>query len=111
MFTYLRDGQGLMSIFHHEDVEYDAQTDPYDLASNQVWELWNVDLEARSGAPLDGIPRNTGAYTPVTLDDRVFLMVPGTNWDNTQLYEVESDRATPRVNIPGWSYMFVKVRD
>jgi len=110
MFTYVADGKGIFSVFKDEGIERDDTTDPWEFASNPKWEIWNVDLEARSGEPLKGIPENTGAYTPVKIDGRLFLMVPGTDWDTTQLYEIEDERAEPFVKVPGWSYMFEKIR-
>jgi hypothetical protein len=37
-------------------------------------------------------------------------MVPNAGWSSSDLYEVEADGAVPSVEVPGWSYMFVKVR-
>lgn len=110
MFTYVADGKGIFSVFNDEGIERSETTDPWEFASHPTWEIWNLDLEARSGAPLEGIPPNTGAYTPVKLDGRLFLMVPGNEWGGTQLYEVKDERAEPFVKVPGWSYMFEKIR-
>ena len=44
------------------------------------------------------------------LDGRLFLMVPDADWAGTQLYEVADERAEPYVKVPGWSYMFQKIR-
>jgi hypothetical protein len=110
MFTYVGKGKAIVSIFHDEEVTYDETTDPYELASHPEWEIFNVDLEARTITPLEGIPLNTGAYTPVTLDGRLFLMVPDAGWEGTQLYEIKDGRADPFVKVPGWSYMFEKIR-
>jgi hypothetical protein len=41
----------------------------------------------------------------------MFLMIPSENWDHTQLYEVKSGSAQPGLEIPGWSYQFVQVRE
>ena len=110
MFTYLADGKGLASIFHDENIEHDETTDPWDYAGSPNWELWNVDIEARTGSPVSGVPLNTGAFTPVQVDERAFVMIPDEGWENTQLYEVDGDEATPKVSIPGWSYMLRKLR-
>lgn len=110
MFTYLEDGKGLVSIFHDEEAHHDETTDAWDYAANPNWELWNIDIEARTGSPVEGVPRNTGAYTPVQIDGREFVMIPGEGWEKTQLYELDGTRAKPYVDIPGWSYMFTKLR-
>jgi hypothetical protein len=111
MFTYLADGKGLASIFHDEDAPHDETTDPWEYAGSTHWEIWNVDVNARTGAPLKDIPYSSGAYTPVTIDGRVFLMIPDSDWATTQLYELRDEGAKAGVKIPGWSYMFMKVRD
>jgi hypothetical protein len=110
MFTYVGEGKGIVSIFHDEEVERDETTTPWDFASAEQWEVWTVDLEKRSGEPVEGVPLNTGAYTPVTLDNRLFIMVPTAEWVGTQMYEVEGNKAEPFVKIPGWSYMFEQIR-
>lgn len=65
-----------------------------------------------TGAPVEGIDVNGGAFTPFQFDGRLFLMVPGGEEDGyaTQLYELVDGRATPYVKLPGWSYQFVKLR-
>lgn len=110
MFTYLEDGQALVSIFHDENVDIESFESAWDAVSEPQWEVWSVDIAARTGSPISGIPFSAGAFTPVHIDGRVFVMIPDSEWANTQLYEVEGNSATPKVNIPGWSYMFSKVR-
>ena len=62
MFTYVGDGQGLMSIFHDEDVPHDDETDPWDFASNPNWEIWNVDWK-RAAALRSKAFRSTRVHT------------------------------------------------
>lgn len=112
MFTYLGDDQALVSAFYEERTEFDETTDPWAYVGSMNWRIWSVDLETGSGAPLEGIDFNGGAFTPVQFDGRLFLMVPGGEEENyaTELYEVEDGVAAPRVKLPGWSYQFVKLR-
>ena len=112
MFTYLGGGRALASVFYEEETSFDETTDPWEYVGSLNWRIWNVDLEAGTGAPLDGIDFNGGAFTPVELDGRLFLMIPGgaeENWA-TQIHEVTDGTAFPRVKLPGWSYQLVKVR-
>ncbi len=111
MFTYLDGGRALASVFYEEETSFDETTDPWEYVGSLNWRIWNVDLEAGTGAPLDGIDFNGGAFTPVELDGRLFLMIPGgaeENWA-TQIHEVADGSASPRVKLPGWSYQLVKV--
>jgi hypothetical protein len=110
MFTYLGGGKGLVSIFHHERTMFDATTDPFAYAGTSVWRLWSVDLATRAAGPLEGVDFNAGAYTPVKLSGRSFLMVPGMGWASTQVYEVKDGRAVPAFAVKGWSYQFVQIR-
>jgi len=110
MFTYVGDGQGLVSVFDESRISFNATTDPWEYAGSDVWSVWNVDVQSRTGAPVAGIPPNAGAYTPAVLDGRTFLMVPSENWSKSDLYEIKAGSAVPSFEIPGWSYMFVKVR-
>lgn len=112
MFSYLEDGRALISAFYDERTTFDETTDPWGYVGSNNWRIWSMDLESTAGAPLDGIDFNGGAFTPVSFDGRLFLLVPGGEEDNwaTQLYEVEDGRASPHVKLPGWSYQFVKLR-
>jgi hypothetical protein len=112
MFSYVGDGQALVSVFHDERTSFDETTDPWGYAGSLNWSIWSVDLESGAGARLPGLDFNGGAYTPVQFDGRLVLMVPGGEDESyaTQLYEVVDGRAEPRVKLPGWSYQFVKLR-
>jgi hypothetical protein len=112
MFTYLGDGQALVAAFYDENTSFDETTAPWTYVGSMNWRIWNVDLDQRTGAPLEGIDFNGGAFTPAWLDDRFYLMVPGGYEENyaTQIYEVVSGRAERRVALPGWSYQIVQVR-
>ena len=112
MFSYVGDGRALISAFYEERTTFDANTDPWGYVGSNNWRIWSMDIQSRTGAPLEGIDFNGGAFTPVQFDDRLFVLVPGGEEDNwaTQLYEVAEGRATPRVKLPGWSYQFIKLR-
>lgn len=112
MFSYLEDGQALISAFYDERTSFDETTDPWSYVGSNNWRIWNMDLESKTGAPLEGVDFNGGAFTPVSFDGRLFLLVPGGEEDDwaTQLYEVAEGRASPRVKLPGWSYQFVELR-
>jgi hypothetical protein len=112
MFTYLQNDQAMVAAFYDERTAFGAKTDPYSYVGSNNWRIWNVDLASMTGSPLEGIDFNGGAFTPVQFDGRLFLMVPGGEEQNyaTQLYEVVDGRARPYVELPGWSYQFVKLR-
>jgi len=109
VFNYLADGQGVMSIFYEEQATATAETTPNELVSVPAWKVWSVDLNGEA-APLEGLDWMLGAVTPLRLDGRSLLMVPGEDWSIIHVHEIVDGRAEPRFDIPGWSYQFVKVR-
>lgn len=112
MFTYLGDGQALVSAFYDERTSFDAETNPWEYVGSMNWRVWNVDLSSLEGWPLEGLGYNGGAFTPAVLDGRQYLLVPGgaeENWA-TQIYEIVDGRAETRTKLPGWSYQIVQVR-
>jgi hypothetical protein len=112
MFTYLPGNQALLSAFYEERTSFDATTDPWSYVGSLNWRIWSADLDSMTAAPVDGIDFNGGAFTPVSFDDRLFVMVPGGEAEGyaTQLYELVDGVAAPYVKLPGWSYQFVKLR-
>jgi hypothetical protein len=112
MFSYLADGEALISVFYDERTSFDEDTDPWSYVGSLDWSIWKVDLDTLEGAPLEGIDFNGGAFTPFDVDDQRFLMVPGGEEESyaTQVYEVVDGLAVPRVKLPGWSYQFVRLR-
>jgi hypothetical protein len=110
MFTYLGEDQALVAIFDESMSSYDSATDPWELAGREQWNLWRVDLASGTGAPIEGFPPNSGAYTPALLGDRTLLLVPSEGWSRTDVYELTDEGAVPGLDIPGWSYAFVQVR-
>jgi hypothetical protein len=112
MFTYLEDGQALVSGFYDERTSFDETTTTWSYAGSLNWRVFQVDLENGTGSPLEGLDFNGGAFTPARFDDSLFLMVPGGAEQNyeSQVYQIEDGVAQPRVKVPGWSYQFVKLR-
>jgi hypothetical protein len=111
MFTYLGGEEGLVAIFDDSRITFDDTTDPWEYMSTDNWQIWRVDTADGTGEPIDGIPYNQGAYTPVTIDGRTFLMVPSEGWSQMNLYELVGETAVPSIEVPGWSFALVKVRD
>lgn len=109
VFSYLADGRGVMSIFYEEESPVTGETTPNDLVSVPAWKVWNVDLNG-DATPLVGLDWMLGAVTPLQLDGRSLLMVPGEDWSIIHVHEIVDAEAVPRFDIPGWSYQFLKVR-
>jgi hypothetical protein len=109
-FAYVADGKALVAVFHDEETSFDAETDPWEYAGRPFWYIWSVDLVTNEVAQVEDIPASAGAFTPIRLDGRQFLMVPGDDWSATDVWEVTGTTAEHRLHIPGWSYQFVKIR-
>jgi hypothetical protein len=110
MFANLGAGRALMSVFHDERVVIDDKTVGPELVSTPNWRLWTIDVEARTGAPLDGLEWNTGAISTYHVNGRSFVFVPGADWSVTQVHEIKDGRATHNFDLQGWSYQFFQIR-
>jgi hypothetical protein len=110
MLRYLGDGKALLDVFHHERVQIDDDTDAQELANTGNWRLWTIDLEDKSGGPMEAFDFKAGGYTDILVDGRTFLMVPNANYSETTAYEVVDGEASKGFEIEGSSYQMVRVR-
>jgi hypothetical protein len=108
--SYLGDGKGFLTVFHHERVTIDAETDLLALAQTPNWRLWSVDLAARTAAPVEGADWTSGGYSRIELDGRTFILLPSSDYGSTQSYEVTAAGVTPHLALRGFNYQVVKVR-
>lgn len=49
---------------------FDETTDPWAYAGSNFWQIWSVDMQTGTGAPLQGIGLNAGAFTPLSSSTR-----------------------------------------
>jgi hypothetical protein len=110
ILRYLGGGRALLDVFHHERATFTAESDSQELANTPNWRLWAVDLEARTGAPVEGLDFKAGGYQDVQVDGRTFLMVPNDDYSETTGYEVVDGQAVPGFRVQGSAYHMVKVR-
>jgi len=110
VLRYLGNGQALLDVFHHENVQITAETSSDELSNSPNWRLWTVDLNTLSGAPVEGLPFKAGGYTDVPVAGRTFLMVPNSDYSETTAYEIVSGHAVPGFLIQGSSYQIIKLR-
>lgn len=112
MFTYQGNGQALFAAFYDENTSFDENTSTWEYVGSNNWRVWKLDLEANTGAPLEGLDFNGGAFTAVRFDDQLHLLVPGGAEVDyaTQVYAIGDDGATAQIQLPGWSYQAVQVK-
>lgn len=110
ILRYLGGGRALLDVFHHERVTITAESDSRELANTANWRLWSVDLEARTGAPVEGLDFKAGGYQDVQVGGRTFLMVPNDDYSETTGYEVVDGQAVPGFRVQGSSYHMVQLR-
>lgn len=105
-------GHGVVSVFHDERTTYDDKTDPFALVGSENWQLWNLDLAARTAAPITGIAYNSGATYMQRIDDKSYTLVPAADYSSTQLYAIDgTSTATPTIKLNGWGIRAFKVHD
>jgi hypothetical protein len=108
-FYYLRDGKGLLTVFHQER----ATLDPEDASSifADHWGLWLVDLNAWQAAPIEAWGFTSSNVLFSKVDGRAFLHVVKSDFSETTLHEVAVDgRTTPQITAPGYVSVLVKLR-
>lgn len=110
IMRYLGNGKALLDVFYDERADINDETDAQELSNTPNWRLWTVDLEAMTGAPVEGLDFKAGGYTDVQVDGRTFLMVPNENYSRTTAYEVIDGEAVETFEIEGSSYQMVRVR-
>jgi hypothetical protein len=109
IMRYLGDGKALLDVFHDERVSIDEDTDAQELANTPNWRLWSIDLEAKTGGPMESLDFKAGGYTDVQVDGRTFLMVPNEDYSETTAHEVVEGDAVEGFKIRGSSYHMVEV--
>jgi len=113
-FRYVGAGKGLAQVLHQENIDLDftAEYDP--LVEDEIWggahwRPWLLDLEARTGAPLEGIEPESTGYQQITVDGRNFLFV--TYASGTIAYELGADGGvSKRFRSPGEVFKWIRVR-
>lgn len=109
ILRYVGDGQALLDVFHDERADIDDKTDPQELSNSANWRLWSVNLEEKSGAPVEGLGFKAGGYQDVQVGDRTFLMVPNETYSETTAYEIVDGKAVKGFKIQGSSYHMVQL--
>ena len=110
ILRYLGEGRALIDVFHHERVDLASGMTSQEISNTANWRLWSIDLERRTGAPVEGLEFKAGGYQDVTVDGRTFLMVPNEDYSETTAYEVKAGQATPGFKIEGSAYHMVELR-
>lgn len=109
VLRYIGDGAALLDVFHDERAEITAETDPATLGRSANWRLWSIDLEAKTGAPLEGIDFKPAGYSDVEIDGRTFLLLPSADYASTTAYEISGGEAVKAFEMQGASYNMVEL--
>lgn len=108
--SYIGDGKALLDVFHHEREQITSNTDAAELVSTANWRLWLIDLEDKSGAPLESIGFKGAGLTDVRVGKRTYLMLPNADWSETTAWELVNGDAVQRFKVQGNSYQVFQVR-
>jgi hypothetical protein len=97
-------GRLLFPVFHHERVDFDSGEDPWVLIGEKNWRLWSYDRTTGAAAVVDSIDWNSGAAYLFPVDDRVHLLIPGTDYASSMVYALDDQAvATPLFETRGWA--------
>ncbi|HTU61246.1 MAG TPA: hypothetical protein VMF89_22480, partial [Polyangiales bacterium] len=108
-FYYLRDGKGLLTVYHG-DLELEEDADPATVFTDN-WGLWLVDLEAWKAEPIEAWDRGSSNLFFSRVDDKTFLHKVDSNFSETQIFEIKADGSFKlELTVPGYSIVLVRVR-
>jgi hypothetical protein len=110
ILRYLGNGKALLDVFYHEKVDITPETTAADLTEEPFWRLWMIDLNTKTGGPIEQLGFKAGGYTDVSVDGRTFLMVPNEDYSETTAWEVTPSGAQEGFKIQGSAYQIIKVR-
>jgi len=109
VLRYLGDGRALADIFHDERATIDGETDPSELGESSNWRLWNVDLRAGTGSPVEGLEFKPGGYNDVHVGGRSFILMPSADYARTTAYELVDGNALGRFAVQGLASHMVEL--
>jgi hypothetical protein len=104
------DRHALLSVFHQERIQFDADSDPWAVISTENWRIWRIDLETRQAAPIDAIAWNSGATYVQRIDGTTYLLVPSADYSTSQVYAVDGGSAQALFTTHGYGTRLFKVR-
>lgn len=107
--NYYKDGHGFVSVFRSDQVKIDAMTDPVDVAQSPNWQLWSVDLNAKSGKAVEGLEPASGGYTIVEVDGHTLITQSTEDYAKTTVFEITGDSSfAKRFDVNGFCYQVVR---
>jgi hypothetical protein len=109
-FQYLRDGIGVIMVFHEER----ATVDPADTFTSffaDHWALWLVDLEAWSAKRIEDWDFGSSNVFINRVGRHTFLHKVAADFSKTEVFEVDIDGSiAPTFTAPGYSTVLFQVR-
>lgn len=111
LMSYLGNGKALVDVFYHEEANVPATATGREAALMPFWRLWEFDLNAKTGGPVEAFGFKGGGYAYGTVDDRTLLFLPkdGT-YSETTVYDMSTGTPSELFKIDGYSYNVVRVR-
>ena len=114
---YAGDGIAFVSAIYEERITIDFEDDPLGFFNQPAARWWVIDLEARTGTEVAGLPfHSIAGGNGAVSDGRVFLFTPNNRFEGTsEVWEVDlaSPAAAPteRYNTTGAIPVLGRVRD
>lgn len=109
-FYYLRDGVGVLTVFHEERATLDP-ADSFGSIFGDHWGLWLVDVERWTAAPIEEWGFGSSNVFFSRVEGRTFLHDVAPDFSETVIYEITSAGSiTPQITAPGYAIVLVEVR-
>jgi hypothetical protein len=111
VFHYLRDGIGILTVYHVENVDPGSDTFIDDWYTDN-WALWLVDLDEWRAEPIEEWPLGSANIFFSRVDRRLFVHAVAADFSSTTIFEIAVEGTFERkLEIQGYAaYPILKVR-
>lgn len=109
-FYYLKDGVGILTVFHEERATVDP-ADAFGSIFADHWGLWLVDLDAWRAEPIEGWGFGSSNVFFSRVGARTFLHRVSADFSETKIYEITTaGGVTLQLTVPGYATAVAQVR-
>ncbi|MET0339445.1 MAG: hypothetical protein ABW252_00505 [Polyangiales bacterium] len=100
---YVGKGKFVFTVFDEIRANAAQAVKPGALVGTPNWQLWSFDLATKQGKPIEGVDWNSGAVYYADVGGVTHAMLPGANYENTNVYRLVDGVATKLYDVTGWS--------
>ncbi|MGC4089860.1 MAG: hypothetical protein QM756_18630 [Polyangiaceae bacterium] len=110
-FRVLDSKDAFFAVFHDENVEITADSDPWEIGLTPNWRLWRMDLKTREATPIEAVAPFSGQYLAYRFGERTLISFPAGDRSSTSTQELlPSGEMVERFVSQGWAFDMFQLR-